>query len=228
MHHACRAGERSPRQLVRIAVSHKPLFPPGKTEHSSYSNTNYVVAGLIVEKVTRRTISAELERRIFKPLGLSETTFPTKPGLRSPYAHGYMVLGKPPAIDVTGLSPSLSPASGAIVSTAVDTADFYRALLSGRLLGADLLRAMKTTISEGKKVDIPGQRYGLGLELFPTPCGGAWGHNGVVPGYLVFAYASGDGRRQALLMVNHDAQTLPRKAGRLFFKLIARAYCSAA
>ena len=90
-----------------------------------------------------------------------------------------MVVGKPPAIDVTGLSPSLSPASGAIVSTADDVVDFYRALLSGRLLRADLLKAMKTTITEGTHVDIPGQRYGLGLELFPTFCGNALGHNGI-------------------------------------------------
>jgi D-alanyl-D-alanine carboxypeptidase len=216
----------APRQLVEMAVSHKPLFAPGKTPHSSYSNTNYVIAGLIVEAVTGRSIGAELKRRIFQPLGLRETTYPTKPGLPRPYAHGYLVAGKPPAIDVSGISPSLSPASGAIVSNAQDVADFYRALLSGRLLRADLLKAMKTTISAGEKVDIPGQRYGLGLELFPTSCGDALGHNGVVPGYLTFAFSSANGRRQAVLMVNHDAASLPRAAGQQFFKLIDNAFCS--
>src|SRR5207249_1834253 len=83
--------------------------------------------------------------RIFQPLHLRHTTYPTKPGLPSPYAHGYYRAGKPPAIDISGLSPSLSPASGAIVSTAADVADFYRALLSGRLLTHDLLQAMKKT-----------------------------------------------------------------------------------
>jgi D-alanyl-D-alanine carboxypeptidase len=216
----------SPRQLVEMAVSHEPLFAPGKTEHASYSSTNYVVAGLIAENVTGRSIGDELKSRIFAPLKLRETTYPTRPGLPSPFAHGYMVLGAPPAIDVTGLSHSMSPASGAIVSTAVDVADFYRGLLSGRLLGPDLLEAMKTTISQGDKVDIPGQRYGLGLELFPTSCGDAWGHNGVVPGYQTFIFSTENGRRQALLMMNQDSATAPRAAAEAFLQVIDKAFCS--
>jgi D-alanyl-D-alanine carboxypeptidase len=218
----------APRKLVKLAVSHAPLFPPGVTKHTSYSNTNYVLLGLVVEAATGHSIGAELRSRIFGPLHLDETTYQTKPGLPRPYAHGYLVVGKPPATDVTGLSPSLSPASGAIVSTADDVVDFYRALLSGGLLRPDLLRAMKTTISEGTHVDIPGQRYGLGLERFPTSCGSALGHNGVVPGYMSFAFSSGDGGRQALLMVNLDAGSFPKAAGPQFFRLIDKAYCSKA
>jgi D-alanyl-D-alanine carboxypeptidase len=218
----------APRKLVQLAVSHPPLFPPGVSKHTSYSNTNYVLLGLVVEAVTKKSIGAELRNRIFRPLHLGETTYPTKPGLPRPFAHGYMVLGKPPAIDVTGLSPSLSPASGAIVSTADDVVDFYRALLSGHLVRPDLLRAMKTTISEGTHVDIPGQRYGLGLESFPTTCGNGLGHNGVVPGYMTFVYSSGNGNRQALLMVNLDAGSFPKTAGPRFFRLLDKAFCSRA
>jgi D-alanyl-D-alanine carboxypeptidase len=122
----------------------------------------------------------------------------------------------------------LSPHSGAIVSTATDVVDFYRALLSGRLLKVKQLKAMKTTISEGSHVDIPGQRYGLGLELFPTSCGDALGHNGVVPGYMTFVFSTANGRRQALLMINHDAATLAPAAGKAFFELIDTAFCSKA
>jgi D-alanyl-D-alanine carboxypeptidase len=216
-----------PRKLVALAVSHKPVFAPGKTRHSSYSNTNYVIAGLIVEAVTGHTIGAELNRRIFQPLHLRDTRYPTKPGLPSPYAHGYMVVGKPPAVDVSRLSPSLSPASGAIVSTADDVADFYRALFAGRLLRSDLLKAMKTTIPEDR-VEVPGQRYGLGLERFPTSCGPAWGHNGVIPGYVTFAFSSDNGSRQALLMLTSDKTSLPKSAGRLFFRVLDTAFCSTA
>jgi D-alanyl-D-alanine carboxypeptidase len=214
----------APRELVRLAVSHKPLFAPGQTRISSYSNTNYVIAGLIVEAATGRQIGDELRRRIFQPLRLRHTLYATRPGLPRPYAHGYMVLDQPRVSDVTALSPSLSPASGAIVSTA-DDVDFYRALFTGRLLPPALLGQMRTTISEGSKVDIPGQRYGLGLERFPTPCGAAWGHNGVIPGYLTFAFTSKDGDRQALLMVNEDAQSLPKPAAKRFFPVLDRAYC---
>jgi D-alanyl-D-alanine carboxypeptidase len=216
----------SPRGLVRLAVSHKRLFAPGKTKIASYSNTNYVLLGLIVEKVTGRSFGSVLQRRIFRPLGLRRTSYQTKPGLPSPYAHGYLVLGEPPATDVTMLSPSLSPASGAIVSTASETTRFFRALLSGRMLRPSTLRAMKTTISDGTHVDIPGQRYGYGLESFPTPCGVAWGHNGVVPGYFTFVFTTADGRGVALLTVNHDAETLPAEAGTRFMALITKAYCS--
>jgi D-alanyl-D-alanine carboxypeptidase len=120
----------------------------------------------------------------------------------------------------------MTSSAGAIVSTADDVADFYRALLAGHLLPKSLLREMETTLSEGTKVDIPGQQYGLGLETFPTSCGVAWGHNGVVPGYLTFIFSSKDGKRQAVLMVNHDAGSLPEPVGTMFFELIAKAFCS--
>ena len=185
-----------------------------------------MIAGLIVEAVTHNTFAAELERRIFRPLGLAQTSYPTKPGLPAPYAHGYLVVGEPPATDVTMLSPSLSPHSGAIVSTSTDVADFYRGLLSGRVLKPRQLKEMKTTISEGSHVDIPGQRYGLGLELFPTSCGDALGHNGVVPGYTTFAFSTANGGRQAVLMINHDAAALSPAAGKAFFALLDTAFCS--
>jgi D-alanyl-D-alanine carboxypeptidase len=214
----------APQELVQIAVSHKPLFGAGTGY--AYSNTDYIVVGLIVEAVTGHTLGVELSRRIFRPLGLSATAFPTTPRIASPYAHGYYVFAKPPATDVSGVSP-FPWAAGAMVSTGADVLGFYRAVLSGRLLEPTLLTAMKKTVSEGKRTDIPGSRYGLGLERFPTSCGPAWGHNGAIAGYLVFAFTSTDGRRQAVLMVNEDASSLSKPASTLFLKLIDKAYCTA-
>jgi D-alanyl-D-alanine carboxypeptidase len=212
----------SPRQLVRLGVSQKPLFAPG-TRHS-YSNTNYVVAQLIVEKITGTALGAELKRRIFAPLRIRATSYPTKPGLPSPYAHGYRLFGKPPVTDVTGLSPSLAPGSGAIVSTVQDVADFYRALLTGRVLQPDLLKATKTMVAAR---DAGAAGYGLGLMRWSTACGPAWGHDGGIAGYWVRSYSTEDGRRQAVLMINQDADTLARPARIAFERLIAKAYCSA-
>jgi D-alanyl-D-alanine carboxypeptidase len=222
----------APRQLVRMAVSHKSLFAPGA--RWSYSNTNYVVAQLIIERVTGNTIGAELKRRIFQPLELDQTSYPTKPGLPSPYAHGYRLFGKPPLIDVTGLSPSLAPGSGAIVSTVRDVADFYRALLAGRLLEPEQLHAMKTTVSERTgKVVASGPGYGLGIGrsgvarpsvAVGVSCAG-WGHSGELAGYDVSTAFSGDGRRQAVLMINQDASTLAKNARPLYYRLIDKAYC---
>jgi D-alanyl-D-alanine carboxypeptidase len=215
----------APRRLVDIAVGHRALFSPGR--RYSYSNTNYMIIGLIIEKVTGRSLGAELTRRIFRPLGLSATSFPATASITGPHAHGYYVLGQPPAADVTGLTP-FPWAAGAIVSTVRDVAAFYRALLSGRLLGPRLLREMETTIPEGRQVDIPGQRAGLGLQRFPTDCGAAWGHNGTFPGYVVYAFSSQNGHRQAVLMLNEDASSLPKRVAPLLFRLLTRAYCATA
>ena len=77
-----------------MAVSHKPNFAPGKGEE--YSSTNYILAGLIVEKVTGHSIGIELRNRIFRPLHLSDTSYPTTPAIPGPHAHGYFVLEHPP------------------------------------------------------------------------------------------------------------------------------------
>ncbi len=214
----------APRKLVEIAVSREPLFAPGTGE--SYSSTNYLLAGLIVEARTGRSLGTELSRRIFGPLHLRATTFPTTPQMPSPHAHGYLVLDKPPATDVTGLYP-FPWAAGAIVSTVGDTATFYRALLSGRLLSPVLLHAMETTHAQ-QKVDIPGQRYGLGLMRYPTSCGTAWGHSGSFPGYYVYDFTSTDGRRQAVLQVNIDPSSLSEAALSMYIHLIDKAYCAGA
>jgi D-alanyl-D-alanine carboxypeptidase len=211
-----------PRELVQIAVSHPPLFAPGTDE--SYSSTNYLLAGLIVEARTRHTLGGELKRRIFRPLHLRSTSFPTTARMPSPHAHGYLIIDKPPATDVTGLYP-FPWAAGAIVSNAADTATFFRALLSGHLLAPKLLRAMQTTHAQ-KHFDIPGQRYGLGLGRYSTACGTAWGHNGAFPGYYVYNFTSTDGQRQAVIEVNADPSSVSKNTLLKSIRLLAKAYCS--
>jgi D-alanyl-D-alanine carboxypeptidase len=210
----------APRRLIGIAQTHPPLFAPGA--RYSYSNTNYLVAGLIVEAVTHRPLAVELERRIFAPLHLGATSFPTAPGIAGRHAHGYLVLGKPPAIDVTGLSP-YAWAAGAIVSTGADVASFYRALLSGRLLPRPQLAELETTVPA--KSDLPDTRFGLGIFRYRLPCGVAWGFNGNFPGYLVYALSSANGQRQTVLLANEDPSSLPKAAGPLFVRVLERSYC---
>ena len=75
-------------------------------------------------------------------------------------------------------------------------AQFYRSLLTGRLLPGRLLTAMRTTVDASAE-EGPGTRYGLGLESFETPCGTAWGHGGNFPGYITYVYSSADGVARA-------------------------------
>jgi D-alanyl-D-alanine carboxypeptidase len=215
----------SPRALVKIALTHKSLFAPG--DRYSYSNTNYLIVGLIVEAASGHSLATELKQRIFTPLHLRATSFQTRPGLSGRYAHGYFTIGKPPAADISGLSP-YPWAAGAIVANGADTATFYRALLRGKLLHGAQLREMKTTLSEGSKSDLPGSRYGLGLESQRLSCGRAWGHGGNFPGYLAYTLTSNNGNRQAVVLLNEDPSSLPKSVGPRFFKLLEKAYCNPA
>jgi D-alanyl-D-alanine carboxypeptidase len=184
----------TPRRLVALSTSHKPLFAPGAK--FSYSNTNYLLLGLIVEAATGHPIGAELSRRIFQPLQLRATSFDISPRIGGEYAHGYLIRSER-FQDTSFLSPSWAWAAGAIVSTADDVARFYRALLGGRLLHADLLRAMEATRDD----------YGLGLaraQVPPSwgPCGPFLGHDGAIAGYRAYAFNTKDGRKQAVVLAN--------------------------
>jgi len=217
----------SPLRLLTLAVSRPPLYAPGETTVSTYSSTNYVALGLVVSAVTGRPIQVELKQRIFHPLHLGETTYPTRQTqLPRPYAHGYFALGEPSLSDLSAFSPSLSGAAGAIVSTVDDVAVFYRALLSGRLLQQAQLEAMKTTIPEAQGDLI--QRMGYGLIQFSASCGAAWGHSGSFPGYWTHAWSSANGNRQVVLMVNIDPSSVTAEARAGFYETLDDAYCGTA
>jgi D-alanyl-D-alanine carboxypeptidase len=191
-----------PQQLVALANRHAPHFAPGKGWR--YSNTGYVVLGMIVERVTGHPIAQELRTRVFRPLGLSATSFDSAPRIAGPHSYGYFRDGKR-LLDVSDINPSYGWAAGAVTSTLDDVARFYRALLGGKLLGADLLRQMETV------VPIPGANgYGLGLLQLRIPCGSVWGHNGGITGYRTWAMNSRDGRRQVVVFANLDEASLGR------------------
>jgi D-alanyl-D-alanine carboxypeptidase len=193
-----------PQQGVQVAADHEPMFAPGTA--LGYSNTNYLLLGMIVEGATGQSIGAELQARIFEPLGLRHTSYPTSSEMPGSYTHGYLLVEGPPLVDVTQFSPTVLGASGAILSNATDVARFYRALLSGRLLRPDLLEAMQSIdpVATGGIPDagILGGGWGLGLLREELPCGEAWGHDSENPGYMTAAWNSKDGGRQIVVVVN--------------------------
>jgi D-alanyl-D-alanine carboxypeptidase len=193
-----------PRTLVRIAVAHPPLFPPGTS--FAYSNTDYILLGLVIQAATGQPLARELRDRIFAPLGLRHTSLPFAQVIPpSPYAHGYLLNqpGAPGPVDLTQVSPSISWAAGGLLSTAPDLSRFYTALLTGRLLPPRRLHQMLTTVPIG-----PGTGYGLGIISLQTPCGTAWGHNGNFPGYTSNAFTTLGGARQVIVLINATASTL--------------------
>jgi D-alanyl-D-alanine carboxypeptidase len=213
-----------PRELVRIAVAHPPLFPPGTSY--GYSNTDYILLGLVAEAATGQPLGRELREQIFTPLGLRGTSFPDAAAtLPSPHADGYLI-GQPGGpLDTTLVSASIAWAAGAIVSTANDLARFYSLLLAGRLLPAPLLRDMLQTVPTGSGG--PGLGYGLGIFFQRLPCGTVWGHDGNFPGYSSDAFATRDDKRQVIVFINADSSTLSAQQSTDVSSAVSAGICAA-
>ncbi|WP_327424961.1 beta-lactamase family protein [Streptomyces sp. NBC_01230] len=194
----------TPHQLVDEMNAHKPLFAPGTA--GSYSNANYVVLGLLIEKTTGHSVKAEIMKRIVDPLHLHRTSFPeTSTRIPGPHAHGYVRLQGPGSAytDLTESSMSWAWTAGAIISDTHDLNTFYKALIEGKLLPAKLMKQMKNAQQLRD-----GGFYGLGLAKFADPAfGTAYGHVGGTPGFTTHSFTLADGSRQVTLSINSMADT---------------------
>ncbi|MCX2950077.1 serine hydrolase domain-containing protein [Lentzea sp. NEAU-D7] len=205
----------SPQELLALSTS-KPLdFEPGTKW--SYSNTNYVVAGLLIEKITGKPYEKAVEQRILKPLRLDDTEVPgDEVRISGPHAHGYWtVAGKPS--DITRINPSVAWAAGEMISTTRDLDTFVTALSSGRLLKP----AQQQEISRTTAVS---PEYGLGLQVQTLPCGTkVWGHGGGIPGYSSEMMTTPDSKKRfELSATSGPAQGDP---GDAFNKLLTEVFC---
>lgn len=195
----------TPEQLVGLAVRHKPYFAPGTDWQ--YSNTNYTLAGMVIEKVTGRGYEAEIERRILRPLQLRATSVPrTDPRVPAPASRAYSPLSVDPAAkirDVTELNPSLAGAAGGMISDSKDLQKFFRALLKGGLLPPEQQNALTTTVPVDPRQ--PEYRYGLGLQSSRLSCGKkVWGHGGGIHGSVSEAFVTRDASHSLALNLNGD------------------------
>ncbi|HEY0535844.1 MAG TPA: serine hydrolase domain-containing protein [Actinoplanes sp.] len=185
-----------PRRLLDAAFTRPADFPPGSKWE--YSNTNYIVAGLIVEQVTERPIGEEITKRVIEPLGLRDTYWPGvgEQRIRGTHPRGYVaVTPGSPWVDVTDIDPSLGWSAGQIVSTPSDLRAFFEALVQGRLLKPAQQKAMMTTVPAPGFEPTGDWQYGLGLARYPLSCGGyAWGHGGDIQGFETRDLVTTDGR----------------------------------
>ncbi|MEV4239171.1 serine hydrolase domain-containing protein [Nocardia sp. NPDC050408] len=200
-----------PQELVELALSKPARFEPGTGW--SYSNTNYVLARLLIEKVTGRSFAEEMQRLILGPLGLSGTVVPdASPEIPEPHPHAYYRYeedGEEKTVDVTRHNPSWNPCGGDMISTTRDLHTFISALLSGKLLPAELLAEMCTPHPTG----IPTMDYGLGVFVRDlAPDGGiVITHNGGHAGYATLMYSTPDGSKTmtaALTCVDDSAMSV--------------------
>lgn len=191
-----------PRELARIGIKDSPVFDPGKGWQ--YSNTNYVLLGLVLEQVTDKPIGKLYQKEIIRPLHLRETSFPNAdPALPEPYEHGYTLQGQSngkPA-DATHWSPTWSWTAGAMISTVDDLLVYGRALGTGEgLLPPEQQTERLTSFLYGLKPNTPQRAYGLGL----VDQRGWLGHTGEVPGYNTSLYYNAELHTTMVVEVNSD------------------------
>ena len=191
----------TPQELIAIAAAMPRNFAPGTPDRWDYSNTNYILLGLVAEVAGGEPIATALQTRVFEPVGMTSTYYSGETSLRPPFAQGY--------IDLTGISnfavgtlvsPTVAGAAGAVVSTAGDALRFVEALAAGDLV-SPVSHAARLTTVPASRVRLPGEsfdiEYGLGVIV-----GDGWiGHDGAVPGYETEAYAK-EGVGSLVVLVN--------------------------
>ncbi|WP_329105860.1 serine hydrolase domain-containing protein [Streptomyces sp. NBC_01439] len=192
-----------PAELIGYGVARPQLFEPGTDW--SYSNTNYVLLGEVLRKVTGQDPEQVITRDVIRRAGLRDTYFPgTDPRIRGAHARMYESfygIIDPPR-DYSDYNMTWAGTAGALVSTPQDLNTFYRALLGGDLLQRRQLDQMRTTVDVKDETGTVYMHYGLGIYSMDTPCGPAWGHDGGVFGAGTWALSSPDGRRQFAIGYN--------------------------
>jgi D-alanyl-D-alanine carboxypeptidase len=195
----------TPARLVELGVSQPPLFTPGTAW--SYSNTNTVLLGMVIQKVTGEPLAVALKQRVFTPLGLRETSLPSKRPLPKPFAAGYTYqtlngrLG-----DATLNTPTATWAAGGIVSTVPDLLKAAAMFGTGRpLLSAATQRQREHWVRFAP--NSPQQRYGIGVFDFD----GWIGHNGGIPGYTAIAWYLPQRHLSLVVAVNSDIRLGPKQ-----------------
>ncbi|GGX59746.1 serine hydrolase [Streptomyces fructofermentans] len=204
----------TPQELVDLSLK-KPLTgTPGAAY--SYSNTNFVVAGMLIEKLTGTSVASAYRTRVIAPLGLKDTVY-VHPSTAIPgrHAKGYLTPDEAgaPLVDSTEQTASWAQAAGAVISSTRDLNTFFSAVLRGELTSSAQLAQMRQWIPVNST-----QGYGLGLRRRDLSCGvSVYGHTGTVQGYYTYAFTSADGRRSVTALANtsNNSAVLTTMAGTL-------------
>jgi D-alanyl-D-alanine carboxypeptidase len=189
----------TPAQLVQIAAGHTATFAPG--QGWGYSNTNYILLGMIVEKATGKAAGEVLHSLAIDEAALPDTTLPGYEAIKGTLAHGYATSGQ----DVSTLfDPSYAWTAGAMVSSASDLVDWASRLYGGALLPASTLSLMLDGVPTG----MTGVLYGRGVFIFQPAATGAplsWGHSGDINGYHSQMFYFPGSKTVVVSLVNSDS-----------------------
>ncbi len=172
-----------PQQAVKIMREHSPDFVPGTK--TVYSDSNYILLGLILEQVTAETAGYVINRRVVEPAKLTQTVFPLTPTLPRPHPTGYLPteagFSVPPAA-VGNVNPNAAWTAGAMTSAVDDLEEWSRVLADGSLLSERLqAERLRFRRFDGAKINAG---YGLGVERINDIVG----HNGAIVGFSTAMY----------------------------------------
>jgi D-alanyl-D-alanine carboxypeptidase len=185
------------KHAIELSIKHPAVFKPGSKY--TYCNTNFCVLELIIQRITGHSLAEEFAYRIFNPLDMIHSSYPSEDDLTlpEPYIRGYEKTddGWRECSEIF-----FGRGDGALITTAMDLSKFFRALLmERRLLSQKLLKQMMTVIQD----DPPAEKlYGLGLIADPLPSGTVWGHSGAGFGYRNFPFLNLENGRFAVFMQN--------------------------
>lgn len=185
----------TPEQRVRLVPDTRAKFTPGTRQE--YRGINYVLAAMLIEKITGRDYGAEVEARILCPLGLTGTYVPelNETRIRGAHVHGYLDVPGRGRVDVSDFNTSRSRGEGDMVSTIGDLTRFVTALFAGELLPAHLLAEM-FAVPEVSVVDGSPARYSAGLQTFTVNGVTVWGKTGEQYGYNAGLFSTQDRQRR--------------------------------
>jgi D-alanyl-D-alanine carboxypeptidase len=208
-------------------VKDEPLgFTPG-TQYE-YSNTDNIVAGLMIEAATGHTYERELADGVLSPLGLSQTSLPSGFRMPRPYFHGYDIDPPNPPDDYSEIASMSSLwAAGGIVSTPADLTRFIRGYVGRRLFLRSVQLQQFAFVKGESQPPGPGKNAaGMSVFRYRTRCGTLYGHTGNIFGYTQFMAATRNGKRSVTVSISTQ---LSRTGGaRPAFKALRRAFLAGA
>ncbi len=211
----------TPQQLLAYAFKHPVLFPPG--QKFDYCNTNLILLGLVVERVSGQRLGDFIQKNILAPAGLNHTLFPADATFPNPHAQGYTnqtASGK--VEDAADWNPSWGWAAGAMISDLRDLRVWARTVATGRLPDGRTLISPATQKQRlmTPPTPIPGTGYGLGI--FNVQ--GWIGHNGSLPGYESLTVYLPSARATFVVLLNtdidHDGQEPTTLFGEAITKIV--------
>lgn len=200
------------RTLVAWAVKQRPYFPPGQGYH--YSNTNYLLLGLIIQDITKESVGDQIRKRLLEPFGLTQTSYPQTQAMPDPWAHGYGLDKQRNWEDVSNTIPvAFMGSAGEMISDIADIRRWIKLYATGKTGGPSGYRPL----TECKQF-LGNTAFGLGIN-----CSAGWyGYTGALPGYNTADYYLPATDTTIVAWITYQAEKPPEGVASVIFRDIAR------